>query len=553
MRKDLQAFQQFGIGKKDNSLASNRRTVIWTRVSTIGQEDNTSLKNQRDTCMRIAEKDKLEVVEEFGNKGESAKAGALRKEFQRMLKYVKRKSNNIRFILFYDHTRFSREGGKAIFVKEELRDKYGVITKSAVLPLDTEDPYADLVDSQQLLFARAENEKRRRRTMDGLRAKLESGKWVGNAPFGYFWDKTDGQIKVHPEKGPIVKYAFTLRFENPSISVAKIREKIKARGYDLSKKHAHRILHNPFYCGMLVHNLLEGRVLKGNHKPIVSREVFLAVNNVFKEKSGATGVYQEEKDHLPLKVFMKCCSCGKSLTGYENKTKNGKPRKNPITYYKCNRCQVNKSATKLNTTFQEELRKYLIKPELIPLISQELKATFYEQSKDKLKDTEQLKKRLTELEKKKKRLRERFILDEEISRDEYSEFAIALDQKIEAIQDELAKIQKRGSNLIEKVDRILQIGPKLDVMWENGGYRQRQNLQYLVFPDGMVFDKKTDRVLTPRVNSIFAFSRQYTLITTPINDENPDNFSSGFPWGTPTGNRTPTQPPETDPPNETDP
>jgi len=325
--------KEFGKGQKAEAV-ENRRTVIWTRVSTVGQEDNASLKHQREICLNIAVKDGLDIMEEFGKRGESAKAGALRKEFHRMLEFVKKKKNNIRFILFYDHTRFSREGGKAVFIKEELREKYGIITKSAILPLDTEDPYADLIDSQQLLFARAENEKRRRRTKFGLLGKLKEGKWVGTAPFGYYWE--NGEIKIHPVNGPIVKQAFMWRYHDPATTVTEIRRRLAARGHKLSKNHAHKILHSPFYCGLMAHNLLEGEVVKGNHPPIISQKIFLAVNNVFKTQSGTVGNYSRTQDSLPLKGFLSCQGCGKSLTGYEVKNKAGKPRKRPIPYYKCN-------------------------------------------------------------------------------------------------------------------------------------------------------------------------------------------------------------------------
>jgi site-specific DNA recombinase len=40
--------------------------------------------------------------------------------------------------------------------------------------------------------------------------------------------------------------------------------------------------------------------------------------------------------------------------------------------------------------------------------------------------------------------------------------------------------------------------------WNNLDYQNKQNLQYLVFPEGIYFDKKTQGVRTEKVNSIFS-------------------------------------------------
>ena len=44
-------------------------------------------------------------------------------------------------------------------------------------------------------------------------------------------------------------------------------------------------------------------------------------------------------------------------------------------------------------------------------------------------------------------------------------------------------------------------------MWENGSYKNRQNLQKLVFPDGLIWDKETDKPRTIRENEALKFMR----------------------------------------------
>jgi len=50
------------------------------------------------------------------------------------------------------------------------------------------------------------------------------------------------------------------------------------------------LLANPFYCGLIVHKALEGRILEGIQEKAVSQEVFLKVNGILasRHKSGYT-------------------------------------------------------------------------------------------------------------------------------------------------------------------------------------------------------------------------------------------------------------------------
>jgi site-specific DNA recombinase len=50
-------------------------------------------------------------------------------------------------------------------------------------------------------------------------------------------------------------------------------------------------------------------------------------------------------------------------------------------------------------------------------------------------------------------------------------------------------------------------------MWELAGYERKHKLQYLIFPEGISYDKENDKCLTPRVNAmlelISSFSGSY--------------------------------------------
>ena len=97
--------------------------VMYTRVSGKGQFDkNDSLETQRKAIEEYAARNNLIIVSRFGDTYESAKTDA-RKEFQSMLSFIRQSKGKIGTILVYKMTRFSRTGGKAISIADELRDR----------------------------------------------------------------------------------------------------------------------------------------------------------------------------------------------------------------------------------------------------------------------------------------------------------------------------------------------------------------------------------------------------------------------------------------------
>ena len=53
------------------------------------------------------------------------------------------------------------------------------------------------------------------------------------------------------------------------------------------------------------------------------------------------------------------------------------------------------------------------------------------------------------------------------------------------------------------IDKALNLSESLEKIWVDGDLKQKQNLQNLVFPSGLGYDKSNDRVRTPKVNAIF--------------------------------------------------
>jgi site-specific DNA recombinase len=275
-----------------------------------------------------------------------------------------------------------------------------------------------------------------------------------------------------------------------------------------------QLLRNPFYCGMIANNLLEGEVIQGKHEPIISPEIFLAVNGILKSNNSNGYTVTEENNALPLKRFLICEHCGTPFTGYIAKKKNGKVRNNPLPYYNCRgrECKSNVNANSLGEKFLKELGRFTIKEEFIPIITMELEATMIQMNSEKFKEAEVMERRLKEINGKLTRLKERFVLHEEISRADYDEFSEQLRAEKQTILRELEQVQQKSTNLMKDIEECVKICRNLAVLWEKGDYRDKQRVQKIAFPEGMYYSKKTDTVRTPRVNELIRVSSELSKI-----------------------------------------
>jgi site-specific DNA recombinase len=178
------------------------------------------------------------------------------------------------------------------------------------------------------------------------------------------------------------------------------------------------LLKNPFYCDLIIHPYLEEKVIEGKHEPMVSKELFLKVNNILDENSHGYTV-KHENEAIPLKNFVKCDHCGASMPGYIVKKKN-------LWYYKCRTigCCNNRSANKMHDDFIGLLKPYqmVYSTELTKLIKREVLSNLSNHLQSRESQEQLIRKQLLEINSKIDRIEERFVL-EEISQEQFLKFS----------------------------------------------------------------------------------------------------------------------------------
>ena len=166
---NLEQFQQWAKTSATPYTANLKQAVVYTRVSYKEQADkNLSLDFQMRTIVEYAKKSGIEVLSFFGGTYESAKTDG-RKEFQRMLEYIKKNRGRVSHILVYTLDRFSRTGGGAIKLAQDLRDKYGVTVFAVTQPTDTTNVSGVFQQNIQFLFSEFDNQLRKQRAVAGMK------------------------------------------------------------------------------------------------------------------------------------------------------------------------------------------------------------------------------------------------------------------------------------------------------------------------------------------------------------------------------------------------
>ncbi len=490
---EITIFDQFGKGKKLKNRKTNN-CVIYTRVSSKEQELGYSLDTQNKDNTEFAKQNNYNILGYFGGTYESAKTDE-RKEFNRMLLFCKQSKEKVTYIIVHMVDRFSRSGANAIYLKEQLK-AMGIYIMSVKQPVDVTTSSGDFQQNIQIIFSHYDNQVRKEKCVAGVIEALNRGEWCNALPRGYDSVKVNGKRNlVVNAQGKLLRKAFLWKV-NEGIRNEECINRLDNLGMKVARQSMSAIFKNPFYCGLMAHNLLEGKLIEGNHEKLISKEIFLKVNDLQSKNAHGYKV-DSTPDNLPLKIFMRCETCGNGMTGYMVKKKK-------IHYYKCRitGCSNNKSAKDLHNRFDDILSYFTLQPEYLPLLREQMLLTIESQNKDNEIDKKRLKDEYAELKQKIERTEERY-MEEKITQELFVKFAAKY--KLEST-DLLKKIQDTETNCSnhkDVVDLALNYAQNISEMWHSSDYMKKQRLQYFLFPEGLRYNKRTDTVRTTKYNSVF--------------------------------------------------
>lgn len=304
-----------------------KKALIYARVSSKEQErEGYSIPAQLELFKQYAQKNNLEIVKEF-LESESAKTSG-RKLFNEMLLYAK--DNNINTVVFEKVDRMTRNYYDLVLIYElmETTDlEVHLIKNNLVMNKNSKSQEKFQLDIQVVL-AKNHINNLSEEVIKGMTQKAVQGIYPSTAPFGYYNDKNEKDIKVSRNEALVVE-SFYKWYASGEYSLEGLRKKAKEEGlldvvskYKSSASHIAKVLKSPFYYGNFI---WKGILYEGKHEPIIDKGLWETVQQVFAGKVNNSNV-GHNKSFL-FSGLMKCKRCGCSITA---EIKKGK-----YIYYHC--------------------------------------------------------------------------------------------------------------------------------------------------------------------------------------------------------------------------
>lgn len=464
--------------------------VIYCRVSTKEQVDNFSLPTQEKACRDYCKRHGVAVDKIFVEEGESAKT-ANRTQFQAMLAYCRENKGRVKWVVVYAVNRFARSSHDHLVTKNHLLT-LGISLRSVTEPFD-ETSQGRLMESMLASFAQFDNDVRAERTVAGMKAAMQAGKWPFKAPLGYLNGETmnGGHSLIHdPERGPLVKQAFEL-YSTGRYTIPKLVEILSAaglrtlKGKPVSKQTLHQLLAKPVYAGWLKVTSWGGEPVRGNFAPLVEQELFDAVQAVLSGKRAKLAPRLRSNPDFPLRHFVKCGCCGKPLTASWSKG-----RKERYGYYccpnpKCRAVSVGKA--NLENCFAEYLQRMQPEERYVKLFNAIVLDVWKDKQAQNLALSATLKARIEELHGRMEQVEEAFLYKRTIDQSTYERQRDKLREQLA-----LAEMQEHDAKLEGyDVEGVLAFAEQVILsaarLWMEASSDQKERLQKVLFPEGVMF------------------------------------------------------------------
>lgn len=451
------------------------KAIAYCRCSTDMQE--ASIPEQKKAIEEYASKNDLEIIRWFEDEGKSGRSAEERPAFMSMIDYVRTSSNDFKYVLVYDCSRWGRfENPKEATYWEVEIEKHGKKVRYVTEGYINDDSIGSYVtkvvkDSEASEFSK----KLSKVSFRGHKYYAELGYHVGgSAKYGYkrlLVDENDKPVKILEDgehkaiktqhiklvKGDPLEVATVQRifdlYANKGYGISKIvdvlnsenipapRKKPSALTKGWSKSSVWYILHDETYIGWIVWNRnvynnmhekdrgwkrykpqTEWVVCKNAHEPLVSEDVFRRVQartrqafqGGYKFKGAGRGYYTP----YLLTGLLKCMKCNGNLQG-KTTVRYEKKKVYKYYYYLCG-TYVMKGRYACNSF---NIEKDVLENFAIEQIKQRIHSSFWV---NRIKDN--LEKRL-----------------EVISRES--------DKNIEEVDRELKEVQNRINNILEAIER----------------------------------------------------------------------------------------------------
>lgn len=249
------------------------RVAGYTRVSTQEQAvKGLGLEVQRDKIEAYCYSQDWELIRIYEDAGVSG-ATLDRPSFNQMIQDASRGMFDL--IITYKIDRVSRSLKNLLVLVEDTLHPLGIALKSVTESfIDTSTPEGMAMFQVLGTFSELERKQITRKLSDARAKKSDDGGYAGGyLPYGY--NVVKGKLVVNDSEARIVRQIYSMR--KAGMSLRKIASELNGkqvttkRGSKWTAETVRYVLSNEMYTGRILYN---GKVMKGNHKPIISKRLY---------------------------------------------------------------------------------------------------------------------------------------------------------------------------------------------------------------------------------------------------------------------------------------
>ncbi len=318
----------------EQKAAQMMKAVLYARVSSKEQEkEGYSIPAQLKILNQYASDHRLNIVQEYVDVETAKKSG--RGGFSEMINFLQReaKTKNPGYcrVLIVEKTDRLYRNLKDWVILDELDLEIHFVKEGVILSQDSKSS-EKFMHGIKVLMAKNYIDNLSEETRKGMTEKAEQGIYPSFAPFGYVNAECNGKRFIQTD--PVVAGQVRRLFEWYATGNYSLRElTIKAQeegfafrksGHKILKSVVHKMLKNPIYYGQFLWN---GKLYKGSHEAIITKELFDRVQDVMEEKGRRkTG---RQKHNWAFQGMLSCGHCGCAMVA--------EIKKNRYVYYHCTR------------------------------------------------------------------------------------------------------------------------------------------------------------------------------------------------------------------------
>lgn len=333
--------------------------VIYARYSEGPRQTDQSIEGQVADCTAYAERNGIDIVGLYADRGISGKSAENRAEFQKMIRDAA--AGKFQVVIVWKVDRFGRNRQDIAFNKYKLK-KAGVKLMYAEESVP-DGPEGIILESVLEGMAEYYSADLRQKVIRGRRETLKKGLYCGAPlPLGYKVDE-ERHIQIDEEVAPAIREVFRMYASGTGVNdLVDYLNKLGItgrRGGRISPAVIYRMLRNERYLGIFDTDGVELRA-----EPLIDEATFRACEDYFRPLHQNAAGRANVDYKLSCKCF--CAYCGAMLVGESGTGKKGKV----YHYYKCGK-KKRGSKCKLKPVRKDVLEEAVLKATMEDMLTDE--------------------------------------------------------------------------------------------------------------------------------------------------------------------------------------